>query len=180
MRTGKDRFIGHRIIGASTFLGKGDYFCFLDEDNWFDTNHVASLFDVIRSGFTWAFSFRKIVDREGNFICNDDCESLGKWPSVLAEDDYLIDTSCYFLPRMLAVNSSHVWFRRFREPNMLEADRALVQLLRRDSPNYESSYCYSVNYTVGSTSLSVQKEFFLDGNQRMLKKFQGHLPWKKA
>ena len=30
--TGKDRFIGHRIIGASTFLGKGDYFCFLDED----------------------------------------------------------------------------------------------------------------------------------------------------
>jgi len=87
--TGKDRFIGHRIIGASTFLGKGDYFCFLDEDNWFDTNHVASLFDVIRSGFSWAFSFRKIVDREGNFICNDECESLGKWPSVLAEDDYL-------------------------------------------------------------------------------------------
>src|SRR6516164_4725731 len=68
--TGKDRFVGHRIIGASTFLGKGDFFCFLDEDNWFDTNHVASLFDVIRSGFTWAFSFRKIVDREGNFICN--------------------------------------------------------------------------------------------------------------
>jgi glycosyltransferase involved in cell wall biosynthesis len=175
--TGKDRFIGHRIIGASTFLGKGDFFCFLDEDNWFDTNHVASLFDVIRSGFTWAFSFRKIVDREGNFICNDDCESLGKWPSV--HDYYLIDTSCYFLPRMVAVNSSHVWFRRFREPNMLEADRALVQLLRHQSPNYESSYFYSVNYRVGNTSLSVQKEFFLTGNQTMLEKFQGHVPWKK-
>src|ERR1700730_537234 len=57
--TGTDRFIGHRIIGASTFLGKGDFFCFLDEDNWFDTNHVASLLDVIQSGFTWTFLFRK-------------------------------------------------------------------------------------------------------------------------
>ena len=77
------------------FCGKGDFFCFLDEDNWFDTNHVASLLDVIRSGFTWTFSFRKIVDREGNFICNDDCESLGKWPSFLDPFDYLIDNNCY-------------------------------------------------------------------------------------
>jgi hypothetical protein len=81
---------------------------------------------------------------------------------------------------MLAVNSSHVWFRRFREPNILAADRALVQLLRRDSPNYESSYCYSVNYRVENTSQSVKKEVFLAGNQRMLEKFHGHLPWKKG
>lgn len=97
---------------------------------------------------------------------------------MLGEHDYLIDTNCYFLPRMVAVNSSHIWYRRFREPNMLEADRALVQFLRQHSPDYESSYCYSVNYRVGNTSLSVQREFFLNGNQRMLKKFQGYLPWK--
>ena len=76
--TGKDRFNGHRIYGASAFLGKGDYFCFLDEDNWFDLDHIASLVEVISRGFAWAYSFRKIVDTEGNFICNDDCESLGK------------------------------------------------------------------------------------------------------
>jgi hypothetical protein len=141
---------------------------------------VASLLDVIRSGHAWAFSFRKIVDREGSFICNDDCESLGKWPSVLGTDDYLIDTNCYFLPRMVAVKSSHIWFRRFREPNMLAADRALVRYLRIHNPNYESSYRYSVNYRVANTTLSVQKELFLRGNQTMLEKFQGHLPWKKA
>ena len=178
--TGEDRFIGHRIYGASSFLGKGDFFCFLDDDNWFDTNHVAALIDVIRRGFTWAFSFRKIVDREGNFVCNDDCESLGRWPSVLGDHDYHIDTSCYFLPRMLAVYSSPFWFRRFREPNMLDADRALVQYLRSQNLSYESSYCNSVNYTAGNTSLSVRKEFFLAGNQRMLEKFQGHVPWIKA
>ena len=176
--TGKDRFNGHRIYGASAFLGKGDFFCFLDEDNWYDTDHVASLVEVVRRGFAWAFSFRKIVDLEGNFICNDDCESLGKWPSVLGYSDYFVDTNCYFLPRMAAVQSSPIWFRRFREPNIPEADRALVSFLRAHNLSYDTSYRYSVNYRVGNTGLSVRKEFFLQGNQRMLQKFQGKLPWK--
>jgi hypothetical protein len=88
----------------------GDFFCYLDQDNWFDTNHVASLLEVIRSGFTWAFSFRKIVDREGNFICNDDCESLGKWSTFLGPRDYHIDTNCYLLPRMIAVPQARPGF----------------------------------------------------------------------
>jgi len=176
--TGKDRFNGHRIYGASAFLGKGDYFCFLDEDNWYDADHVASLVEVVRQGSAWAFSFRKIVDHEGNFICNDDCESLGKWPSVLGNSEYFVDTNCYFLPRMAAVQSSPLWFRRFREPNILEADRALISFLRAHNFSYDSSYRYSVNYRVGNTGLSVRKEFFLQDNQRMLQKFQGKLPWK--
>lgn len=176
--TGIDRFNGHRIYGASIFLGKGDFFCFLDEDNWFDADHIASLLNVIKRGFNFAFSFRKIVDTEGNFICYDDCESLGKWPSILGEHDYLIDTSCYFLPRMIAVQSSPIWFRKAREPNMLSPDRALVSLLRKHNLNYETSMRYSLNYRAGNTPRSVRKEFFLQGNQRMLQKFQGNLPWK--
>jgi hypothetical protein len=181
--TGKDDYLGHRIYGASVFLGKGDFFCFLDEDNWFDTNHVASLLDVIQSGFTWTFSFRKIVDREGNFICNDDCESLGKWPTFLGPRDYLIDTNCYLLPRLLAVASSPAWFCRNREMNILQGawgpECALPVFLRDSFPNYEASYCYTVNYRVENTSASVKREFFLTGNQKMLEKFEGHLPWKR-
>ena len=178
--TGKDRFLGHRIYGASTFLGKGDFFCFLDEDNWFDADHIAALIDVIRRGFVWAYSFRKIVDFEGTFICNDDCESLGKWSSVLGEQDYLVDKNCYFLTRCAGVMSSPIWFRRFREVNSLDADRALVSFLRANGASYESSFQYSVNYRVGNTEQSVRKEFFLEGNQRMLQKRQGSLPWKIA
>lgn len=176
--TGKDRFLGHRIYGASIFLGKGDFFCFLDEDNWFDADHIASLIEVIERGFAWAFSLRKIVDFEGNFICNDDCESLGKWPSVEDERDYFIDTNCYFLPRRAAVNSCWVWFRRVREPGRFNPDRLLTNVLRQNNSNFESSYRYSVNYRVGNTEHSVTKEFFLEGNQHMLEKFQGSLPWK--
>ena len=178
--TGKDRFNGHRIYGSSVFLGNGDYFSFLDEDNWFDADHVASLADVINRGFSWAFSLRKIVDREGHFICNDDCESLGKWPSVLGDDDYHIDTSCYLLPRIIAVQSSWVWFRKAREPNVTPADRTLVSFLRSFNPNYNTSSRYSLNYTVGNTSRSVRKEFFLDGNEQMIRRFNGNLPWKIA
>jgi glycosyltransferase involved in cell wall biosynthesis len=176
--TGKDRFNGHRIYGASVFLGKGDFFCFLDEDNWLDTDHIASLVEVVKRGFAWAFSFRKIVDLEGNFICNDDCESLGKWPSILDENDYFIDTNCYFLPRGAAILSSPIWYRRFREPNILEADRALASFMRAHSPNFETTFQYSMNYRVGNTGISVRKEFFLEGNQRMLQKARGSLPWK--
>ncbi len=178
--TGKDRFNGHRIYGASTFLGNGDFFCFLDEDNWFDADHVASLVDVVNRGSSWAFSLRKIVDREGHFICNDDCESLGKWPSVLDENDYHVDTSCYFLPRIIAVHSSWVWFRKAREPNAISADRTLASLLRSAEPNYDTSSHYSLNYTVGNTPRSVRKEFFLDGNEQMIRRFHGNLPWNIA
>lgn len=178
--TGKDRFLGHRIIGASAFIGKGDFFCYLDEDNWFDTDHIAALLDVIRRGFAWAYSLRKIVDPDGNYICNDDCESLGKWPSIVNPQDYLIDTNCYFLPRMAAVVSSPVWYRRFREPNTMDADRAMVQFLRAQNANYNSSYRYSVNYRVENTAQSVRRDFFLNGNKKMLEQFQGKLPWARG
>jgi glycosyltransferase involved in cell wall biosynthesis len=182
--TGKDRFMGHRIIAASAYLGKGDFFCYLDQDNWFDSSHVASLLEVIKRGFAWAFSFRKIVDRDGNFICNDNCESLGKWPTFLGPRDYHIDTNCYFLPRMIAVNSSPTWFRRSGQAErgsigVSGPDRSLIAFLRQYYPNYETSYCYSVNYRVENTRLSVRRQFFLRGNQQMHEKFQGHLPWKK-
>jgi|SRR5206468_3950112 len=175
--TGKDRFNGHRIYGASAFLGKGDFFCFLDEDNWFDPDHIASLLDVVQRGFSWAFSFRKIVDADGSFICNDDCESLGKWPAILGDEDFLVDTSCYFLPRPVAVQSSPIWYRKFRDPHIMDVDRALVAWLHKNTFNYDTSGRYSLNYRVGSTANSVQREFFLEGNQRMLRKHQGKLPW---
>jgi glycosyltransferase involved in cell wall biosynthesis len=177
--TGLNRFNGHRIYGASVFLGKGDFFCFLDEDNWFDSDHVSSLVDVVRQGFAWAYSFRKIVDFEGNFICNDDCESLGKWPSVLGPNDRFIDTNCYFLPRTAAVISSPIWYRQFREPGVIEADRALAHFMRTQQPKFETTFRYSVNYRVGNTTFSVRKEFFLEGNQQMLHKYQGRLPWQR-
>jgi glycosyltransferase involved in cell wall biosynthesis len=81
--TGTDRFNGHRIYGASVYLAKGDLVCFLDEDNYYDYTHIESLVDVIQRGNDWAYSLRKIVDKDGNHVCLDDCESLGKYMDIL-------------------------------------------------------------------------------------------------
>jgi len=84
--TGKDQYNGHRIYGAMTFVAKGEYLIFLDEDNWFEPEHVEKLVEQIQKGNQWAYALRKIVDQDGTYICNDDCESLGKWTSIINDN----------------------------------------------------------------------------------------------
>ena len=177
--TGTDRFNGHRIYGASIYLCKGEYVCFLDEDNWFDPNHIESLMNVINDNNTWAFSLRKIVDTNGTYVCNDDCESLGKWPSILHEDDYFVDVGCYFLPKHIALQTSPIWYRKAREPGVPEVDRMLTHVLRENKITYNTNGGYTLNYRTGNTVRSVQKDFFVSGNEKMLEKYNGELPWQK-
>ena len=174
---GKDRFNGHRMYGASAYFAKGEFISFLDEDNWIDENHVESLISTVQ-GKSWAFSMRKIVDSAGNFVCNDDCESLGKYPSVLGEEDYFVDVNCFFLTREIALQTSPIWYRKAREPGVPEVDRFLTAVLRNNNLTYESSKQYTVNYRAGNTDLSVTKEFFIRGNETMSNKYNGVYPWR--
>lgn len=176
---GKDRWNGHRMYAAGTYLCEGEYVMYLDEDNFLEPNHVEECMKTIESGKDWTFSFRKIVDKEGDFICNDDCESLGNWASILDPRDFFIDVNCYFLPKMLAVYVSPIWYRKAREPGVPEVDRVLCPTLRQMAPNNQSTHKYTVNYTVGNTERSVQAEFFLQGNKAMLDKHNNNLPWRK-
>lgn len=177
---GMDRWNGHRMYGAACYLCDGDYIMFLDEDNTIDQTHVEDCLKVIEAGNQWAFSFRKIVDKEGKLICNDDCESLGKWPSILDERDYFIDVNNFFLPKMLAIQTSPIWYRKAREPGVTEVDRALTHVLRQIAPTYDSTYKYTVNYMIGATERSPQGSFFERGNADMLNRHNGNLPWKKG
>lgn len=176
--TGIDRYNGHRIYGASTYLAKGEYLCFLDEDNWLEPDHVESMMKVIESGNQWAFSLRKITDKDGNYVCNDDCESLGKWPSCL--NDYFVDVGCYFFPKELALQLTPIWHRKAREPGVPEVDRMLIHVLRQNNLTCDSNGLYTLNYRTGNTERSVQKEFFLQGNEMMKQKYNGNLPWQKT
>jgi glycosyltransferase involved in cell wall biosynthesis len=173
---------GHRMYMAALALAsdKAEYICFLDEDNYIDEDHIESLYKVIKNGNEYAFSLRKIVDKDGNFVVNDDCESLGLWHSILHPEDYFIDLNCFFLKRLLANQLAPIFYRKARDPNMQpEIDRALSQVLRQNNLKYDTNYKYTLNYTAGNTQKSVQKEFFLNGNQQMLVKYNGSLPWVK-
>ena len=178
--TGTDRYNGHRIYGAMTYLAQGDYLVFLDEDNWLEPNHVESLMEVIDRGNQWAFSLRKITDEDGNYVCNDDCESLGKWPSCLGEEDYFVDVGCYFLPKNIALQCTPLWYRKAREPGVPEVDRILSLVLRQNKLTCDTNGLYTLNYRTGNTERSVKKEFFLHHNELMKQKYNGNLPWQKT
>ena len=176
--TGANGYNGHRIYASVPYLIDADYFIFLDEDNWIDEDHVESLVATVK-GYDWAFSFRKIIDGDGNYICNDECESLGLWPTCLSEQEYFVDVGCYFLPKMLAIRTSPIWYRRARHPEeQPEVDRLLINVLRQNKTKYQATKKYTLNYRVGNRKDSVQSGFFINGNKFMEQKYGGQFPWK--
>jgi glycosyltransferase involved in cell wall biosynthesis len=174
---GFDKFNGHRSYAAASYLVNTDYIAFLDEDNWFDQDHIESMVEAATRGFQssygWSFSRRKIVSKDGEFICNDECESLGDVENVFyrsGNHDYLIDASCFLLPIHLAVSVSPLWYRKARAPGVVPADRSITQFLLKNYPDCAWNRKYSLNYRVGSRDDSVKAEFFLEGNKRMQNK----------
>jgi glycosyltransferase involved in cell wall biosynthesis len=176
--TGHSGYNGHRIYAAYSYLVDGDFLCFLDEDNWYENTHIESLVELIRQGNEWAYSLRRIVSQDGQYICNDDCESLGKWDSVLG--DKFIDVNCFMIPRNAAIGFSPYWYRRARHPNeQPEVDRILSPFMMHNFKKFDTNGQYSVNYRVASRVDSVQDSFFIKGNEMMKNKMNGEYPWRK-
>ncbi len=176
---GRDRWNGHRMYAAGCYFAEGNYVMFLDDDNTIAPNHMLTCLERVKNGSDWTFALRNIVDKDGNEICQDNCESLGEYPSIINDQDYFIDLNCYFLPKLMAIQLSPLMYRKFREPGQPEIDRLLCHVLRNNFKNFKGTRQYTVNYTVGNTERSVQKDFFINGNKVMLEKYKGELPWKK-
>jgi glycosyltransferase involved in cell wall biosynthesis len=179
--TGTNRYNGHRVYGAATYFADGDYHIWLDDDNALEPDHIEKLVKLVQEKqLHWAFSFRKIIDKDSNVLCLDDCESLGLWPSILHEQDYFVDVNCYFVKKEVAVAMSTVWYRKFREPGQMEIDRAIASVLmsKQNNLKFDCTRDYTVKYRVGNTGLSVQADFFLRGNEEMLRRYNNKLPWK--
>jgi glycosyltransferase involved in cell wall biosynthesis len=180
--TGRDTWNGHRIYGAMPMVVLTDYVCWLDEDNWFDADHVETMVAAARGASGgWAFALRKIVDTAGEFVTLDQCESLGPLhPSFMSPQDYHIDTSCYLVRRDIAVQLTWVWNRIARPPQGQGPgpDRLLCHILMQHFPAGGATRRYTVNYTVGSTGQSVKAEFFLYGNNVMRQRYPQGLPWE--
>lgn len=151
---GANGFYGHRVYAAIGHLVNTDYLCFLDQDNWFDPEHVSSLVNTIeRKAMDWAYSYRKIVDKQGKLICEDNCESLGKITKF-------VDTNCYMLTRKVAESIGHVWNGGWGR------DRVFYEVASKYFPNFDGSERHTVNYRLDGNPNSVTAEFFLEGNKR--------------
>jgi glycosyltransferase involved in cell wall biosynthesis len=181
--TGTDRYNGHRVYGGTTYFADGDYHLWLDDDNVLEPDHVEKLVNLVQEkNLDWAYSLRKIIDKDSNVLCLDDCESLGMWASILHPQDFFVDVNCYFVKKEVAVQITPVWYRKFREPGQMEIDRAIAAVLMHPNNKlkFDCTRDYTVRYRVGNTGLSVQAEFFLKGNEAMLQRHNGKLPWKNS
>jgi len=179
--TGKDNWCGHRIYAAASFLVNTEFLCFLDEDNWFEPEHIASLIAELRdTQSTWAFSLRNIVDAAGKFVVKDICESLGHLHHVFNNrNEHLIDTNCYLLPREMAVRCAPIWYAPTGHGSN-SPDRAMCRTALRDFPKVCSNRRHTVNYTVGTRGdRSVSGEFFIAGFQAMRMAYPGGMPWDR-
>lgn len=175
--TGKNRYNGHRIYGGFSFLASGEFVLFLDEDNFQQPNHVSSLVALVQQHkLDWAYALRNIYSND-EFVCRDECESLGQWPSVLHPEDRMVDANCYFLRTMVAVKTASVWYRQARTPGQATADRSLYPVLARAFPRFGCTGQYTLNYRVASTEKSVRKEFFEQGNAIMAQRYPQGRPW---
>jgi hypothetical protein len=177
--TGSGGFLGHKIYSAITQLVNGDYVIYLDNDNWLENDHIINYYNAIKThNYDWVYCLRKICDLQGNYICNDDCESLGYLSNAFYHRGvFFIDTNCTCVKRDIAFKFCHVW-NSVGTDNEDNADRVYSKTLMSLYPNYECTFAYSVNYCVDNRAKSVKKDLFLIGNQVTMQKY-GSIPWTK-
>lgn len=172
INVGANGFYGHRIYAAFTHLIDTDYVMYLDQDCWLEPNHIQSCINTIESqGLDWTYSLRRICDKNGIFIVNDDCESLGKWQTYHGVNH--IDTNCYCIKTNIAIRLANVWHGGWGQ------DRVFFSVLAQHFPKYDCTREYTVNYRVAGNEGSVTPEFFFNGNRIMNEKYNGVLPWNK-
>jgi hypothetical protein len=178
--TGKNDWICHRIYGAMPFLVNSKWVSFLDDDNWYDPNHLQSLMDACCAMQTsWGFALRKIYDSAGNFVCLDQCESLGSLHPIFTTDSVrLVDTNCYLLDRELAIQHCPVWNRPRNPVGKLKADFALCMSLIRSNIPPVTTAQYTVNYVVADQITGPKLQYFLHGNAAMRRRYPNGLPWE--
>lgn len=175
--TGHDGYLSHRIYGALPLLCESDWVIFLDEDNWIESNHVQSLIEIgERFNLRWVYALRNIVSWEGDYICQDNCNSLGWWPSFDGCYHH-VDSNCYCIRRDVAIEFAHTWHRKAFGPALESPDRAVCMRLMRTYPQGFTSGLYTVNYRLGShRSEARDAEYYTCGN-RIMTEIYRKFPW---
>jgi glycosyltransferase involved in cell wall biosynthesis len=163
---------GHRVYAACSFLVNADVICYLDEDNFLEPNHIETVVKKLQEGNDWVYSLRNIHDKEGKFLCEDNCESLGKWPVYFNPEVHHIDTSCFAIRRDIAVHIGHSWYGKWG------ADRQFFSALKKYFTKYDCTNQYTTNYRLDGNENSVNEEFFIQGNKINTEEYQGVFPWK--
>lgn len=151
---GANGWYGHRVYAAAGFLVNADVICYLDEDNWLEPNHCEAIVKTLEDGNEWCYSLRNICDEQGEFLMQDNAESLGKWPCAHNPDLNHIDTSCFAVRQHVAAAVGGFWYGQWG------ADRQFYGALQQHFPRYDCTMEHSVNYRLAGNKGSVDTKIF--------------------
>jgi len=169
---GGNGWAGQRWLSAAPHLITEDVTFFCNDDDWYEKDHVQSIMDKINEGYDWAYSFRKVNDQDGNFICEDNCEALGESSDVWNIPGHrFVDWCMWGMKTDLLKQISIV----LNNPSP-QVDRMFYATAKQLFPNFAGTGKHTFNFRLGGTC-GVQKEFFEHGNKIMLEKHNGKLPW---
>jgi len=173
VNTGANGWYGHRIYAAVSFLFDHDYILYLDQDNFFEPMHVETMISACETNnWHWCYSLRKIYDSNKKYICDDDCESLGRYPIYLSDSHHLVDTSTYCIRKEVIVNLAPAWYSGWG------GDRRFYSIISQHVPNFGCTKSATVCYRLDGNTNSVNADFFLKGNETMRQRYPGGFPWK--
>ena len=165
---GGSGWYGHRVYAAMPLMVNADYILFLDEDNWFEPNHVETMLNKIKSkDLMWAYSLRRICDESGQYVCDDDCESLGRYPTFYDHSLNFVDTNCYCFRREFLVTVAHHFYGGWG------ADRPFYKATSAALPSFGCTGEATVNYRAPERLLKM----FGEGN-KLMKDAYKILPWR--
>ena len=153
-------FNGYRINASIPMLTNADYIMFLDEDNWFEPEHIPSMVEALENNnWDWCYSLRRIVDKEGNFLFDDNCDSLGKTPSYHVGSGCFVDMNCYLFKNCVISQIAHKMFDLVRT---YDGDKNLYKEASSRYPNFGCTNLHTVNYRMTRPN---QEQFYLKGNE---------------
>lgn len=167
-------FYGHRIYAGYSHLVNHDYVLFLDDDNWWESNHVQSLVDLCEEKeLNFTHSLRKVYTND-KYLADDCCEAIGRWPVVWFGNQYLVDTSSYCFNRDWLKLVAHIWHWSWG------GDRRFFMSIK-DHARYETTGLHTLNYNLPNMDQAYGGDLniFERGNKDMLEKFGGKYPWQK-
>ena len=122
---------GGALRAILTYLANAPYVAYLDDDNWWDPNHLSQMRRAI-AGVEWVFALRWFVHPVSRRpVCIDIWESVGPGQGVFNETfGGFVDPSCLMIDKVACAFAPHFWNFPFSKDPM-SADRRVFDYLRQ-------------------------------------------------
>lgn len=179
MNTGSDGWTNSHINAIAPFLVKEDIICYLDDDNWYEPHHTQVIADAFTrfDGLEIAYTLRRLMTEHGEYICDDNSESLGFFQldtisfnielngeqhpvEIMMHRGYLVDTNCLAMNVQTARALAHCW--TFSRQN----DAYIWKQCLQQKRSIMATAQHTVNYTFNPKAMEILIGLKLTPEQR--------------